>query len=92
MKSFGLENIKDNLNVFLPLSVHRFCPVGKTFSKIFKATEFLAKLPVIAIHWAIGRRRRAWDREPDRVEETESRRNYGGTDDVSMSELEKSNT
>ena len=49
-------------------------------------------LPVMSVNWAIGRKR---EREPGPEEIPEStemtKRNYGGTEDVSMHELDKTN-
>ncbi len=71
--------------------VNKICPVGKVFSKIFKATENLMKLPLTSINWAIGRRRERNLGPEETPESAETKRNYGGTDDISMHKLDKTN-
>ena len=49
-------------------------------------------LPVMSVNWAIGRKRER-ERGPEEISESTetNKRNYGGTEDVSMHELDKTN-
>ena len=50
------------------------------------------KLPVISLNWAIGRKRKREIESEEMTESTElTKRNYGGTEDVSVQELDKTN-
>ena len=59
---------------------------------MFKGAEILLLLPVMSVNWAIGRKRER-ERGPEEISESTetNKRNYGGTEDVSMHELDKTN-
>ena len=49
------------------------------------------KLPLTSINWAIGRKRERNLGPEETPESAETKRNYGGTDDISMHKLDKTN-